>query len=958
MSDYFNLNEGVKEAKRRFPKFGSLHSKINRKILLIVLVAVIGIPITVLLSQQEQDTRQFASAPNESVLELSNALITEGKMKKSIDERGAVKTETVGLEIIAKAKKRKELMLKLAKENPEEFLLNALPERISKDFSPLVRENVEKEVELKGKYTVLHFDDFKNKKQKYVYQLQQFDNKNKLTKTYNLNFSGNVKNAISGSEVSIKGYSLDNELVVQGGGGGQTGVTLITPEKQSTTGDQKTLVILMNFQNDPTEMISKEAIKKVMFGPTNSVKDFYAENSYNKIKFIGDVVGYFTIPFDNIGCEISYDQWAYAVEAVAFANGVDVNAYPRHVFVFYGPDCVHAGWSTVGGNPSRAWIPGDPTYSYFLLGHELGHSLGSHHANAYECGDLSVREYKNECEAIEYADPADIMGYSSFQFNAPHKDEMGWLDSGQIKTINDSTSMTLSSLESNNTGVKVAQIPIPNSDEHYYLSYRQPIGYDSDLGSGSNGIKLGTNIHLWKKMNQLFDFSSEQTNLIDSSPNSESNDILDSALKDGSTFTDPYNGISVKQISHTDDSVNLEINIDKGVCRRGVPEVNVDPISQVLTAGTTGIYDVSIKNNDTPQCGPSIFNYSSYPSNARYSNEWYISFSTANTSINPGETVHLTESVRSSSNEPNGVVLLAGTISTDQPRHNARFASNYIIYNNLDHVNVSPGEININLGSQPVAMSALAYDYKYQPIKAEVDYEWSMGSADSVGRLEKTSGQVNKFIPIKSGSGELTVKATFKDVAVTRTVPVNVIDTLSPTPTKTPTPTPSPLPTPSPTPSTKTLNLTPTADAYVRKDNPTNNYGLLANIQTDSSPSTISFMKFNLSSLNGKKIVSAKLVLKVSQASSATQTLKRADEKTWSEKNINYNNKPSLVSTLRTFSAKPAGETIELDVKNPVNIKKGSILTLGITSGGSAITKFYSRESASSNRPQLIVEYQ
>lgn len=182
--------------------------------------------------------------------------------------------------------------------------------------------------------------------------------------------------------------------------------------------------------------------------------------------------------------------------------------------------------------------------------------------------------------------------------------------------------------------------------------------------------------------------------------------------------------------------------------------------------------------------------------------------------------------------------------------------------------------------------------------------------------------------------------------------------TITPSPTPSPSPSPTPSPTLSPTPATKTLNLTPTADAHVRKDKPTNNYGLLANLNTDSSPNTILFMKFNLSQLSGKKIISAKLILKVSQASGVTQALKRAEDKTWYEKTINYNNKPSLVNTIHTFNAGPVGGTIELDVINPVNFKKGSTLTLGITSSGNEITKFYSGEASLSNRPQLIIEYQ
>ena len=88
------------------------------------------------------------------------------------------------------------------------------------------------------------------------------------------------------------------------------------------------------------------------------------------------------------------------------------------------------------------------------------------------------------------------------------------------------------------------------------------------------------------------------------------------------------------------------------------------------------------------------------------------------------------------------------------------------------------------------------------------------------------------------------------------------------------------------------------------------------------------------------------------------QSLRREDDKVWSEKGVTFNNKPSNVSLIKTFNAKPVGSTIELDVTRMVNLKKGGNLTLGITSAGNDVARFYSREAAAGNRPQLVVEYQ
>lgn len=174
-------------------------------------------------------------------------------------------------------------------------------------------------------------------------------------------------------------------------------------------------------------------------------------------------------------------------------------------------------------------------------------------------------------------------------------------------------------------------------------------------------------------------------------------------------------------------------------------------------------------------------------------------------------------------------------------------------------------------------------------------------------------------------------------------------DTSLPTPTLTPTPTPVP---------TFTLNLFPSADSFVRSSNPTTNFGTQNTLETDTNPNEISYIKFNLSSLAGKKIVKATLTLKVSDVSSNAQTLKRGKDTVWSETTLTYNNKPGFEATITIFNAKPVNSLIQLGLTNAVNLRKGGNLSVGITSAGNDKAVFYSRESAASNRPQLIIQYQ
>lgn len=178
-------------------------------------------------------------------------------------------------------------------------------------------------------------------------------------------------------------------------------------------------------------------------------------------------------------------------------------------------------------------------------------------------------------------------------------------------------------------------------------------------------------------------------------------------------------------------------------------------------------------------------------------------------------------------------------------------------------------------------------------------------------------------------------------------------------PTQVPTYTPTVAPTAVPTPITYKSILTPIEDAFVSSQAPSTNYGKLTYIQTDASPNIISFLKFNLSGLLGKKIISAKLILKINNGAGPIQTLRRADDTVWSEKELNYNNRPKFVSKIVDFSAKGVEKSVEINITNSVNAKKGSNLTIGITSlSTDDIARFYSRESSASNRPTLVIEYQ
>jgi hypothetical protein len=71
----------------------------------------------------------------------------------------------------------------------------------------------------------------------------------------------------------------------------------------NTFGAQSTLVILVNFQDAPTNQpYTLAAAQSVVFGPVNN---FILENSYQQTWLTGDVVGWYTIPLSSTTCNLS-----------------------------------------------------------------------------------------------------------------------------------------------------------------------------------------------------------------------------------------------------------------------------------------------------------------------------------------------------------------------------------------------------------------------------------------------------------------------------------------------------------------------------------------------------------------------------------------------------------------------------------------------------------------------------
>jgi chitodextrinase len=150
------------------------------------------------------------------------------------------------------------------------------------------------------------------------------------------------------------------------------------------------------------------------------------------------------------------------------------------------------------------------------------------------------------------------------------------------------------------------------------------------------------------------------------------------------------------------------------------------------------------------------------------------------------------------------------------------------------------------------------------------------------------------------------------------------------------------------------LTFTPTADAHVRVDQPTTNYGSSSTIQVDNAPVKHILLKFTVSGVGTRTIVSAKLRLYCVDASSFGGDFRRVLDTTWSEGTVTWNTAPVYDgNSLATLGAVTAGTWYEVDVTSLVTGDGTFSLKMLSTSTNGA--DYTSKEGAAGFAPQLVI---
>lgn len=468
----------------------------------------------------------------------------------------------------------------------------------------------------------------------------------------------------AGQSVEVRGRSEGDDLyaaaLISGSDAASATTTATAPT--ATSGEQHTLVLAANFPGIALPCTLDQVRDLVFTDPDGrSVDDYYRDTSHGNLWLTGEARGPYNIAAPN-DCSAPFSSYTDPLDAAARANGVNVDAYVRRIYVLPNTGCGYAGMGTVGATPSQALIFQCGIQDVYA--HELGHNFGMYHASSPNS---------------EYGDRTDVMGLSNVglrHLNGAHQDEMGWRSAAMNRLVTGTGTYDIAPLafsESEAVAPQILRIPKADTGETWFLSYRRQVGFDSSLAWWHNNI---VTVHRYT------DGGGAPTNtwLVDE-------------LAAGETFTDSANDLSITHLGRTDTYATVEVSF-KGstpACTTAAPTLSVSPGSQEGAPGERRTYGLTITNHDSSACAASTFTLSSaVPAG------WAASLSTMSLTLVPGAagaaTLYVTAPAAAEAGSHGLSVALADAAT---PAHAASAGATFVVADACvaasPSVSVSPG---------------------------------------------------------------------------------------------------------------------------------------------------------------------------------------------------------------------------------------------------------------------------
>jgi hypothetical protein len=408
---------------------------------------------------------------------------------------------------------------------------------------------------LTGTLRIVHADDLRHGRSHDSYLLQT------ASGSVPLKVSGRDLEQLAGQRVEVSGTPSGDALLVDPGSNALDSVDASSPTQG--TGVHSVAVILFTGAWGGTVPTAAQA-DQVVFSGSSSVNAFYREESWGKLSLRGAVFGPYVIPDGDAGC--SFARFGDDALAQARAHGQNVDGYQHYLFVFpYTAQCQWAGVAELPG--TRTWVNGE--LDLRVVGHELGHNFGLHHAASLSCADGAGKaaQLTDSCSQDEYGDPFDNMGMGADgtrQLNAWHKQQAGWLSNAAMQTVTASGTYNVAPLESASGPIGL-RIPRPGRADSLWVDFRQPFG-SFDTYAPTDPAVNGVLLHVDPDTTQI-----EQSRLLDATP--ETTTFADASLTAGRTFVDGGTGIRVTTLSVSPLGAVVRVSLDGSGAGASPPSV-------------------------------------------------------------------------------------------------------------------------------------------------------------------------------------------------------------------------------------------------------------------------------------------------------------------------------------------------------------------------------------------------
>ncbi len=374
--------------------------------------------------------------------------------------------------------------------------------------------------------------------------------------------------------------------------------------------DERLLAVRVAWAHDAS-ICTMDAIEETLFAPKpGTVATWLRETSHGRATLSGDVVGTITIDRTDT-CQPGV--WATQIEAALVAQGVDLSAYNRRMYFLPGAACGWAGLGELGG--VRSWINGGACNHRPTVAHELGHTLGMHHASTptAEYGDLS--------------DPMGGGGAGLVGVNAPHAYEMGWIEAEPITMDGSAAIVALAE------GGGLRAIRGSSHGDPWFISLRTAIRHDANINAPYRDV---VSVH------RAAPFAHRQT-------------MLHARLAVGETFLADDASVEVTVLSITGDAATVAVRLP---CQDRAPRVYADDRFDLVPGGSVTV-PVTLVNEDRGSCGVSSFSLTDGGAPSGLT----IAFDVARIAVAPGETARANATVTAPLGAPPGEQVVDAAIS-------------------------------------------------------------------------------------------------------------------------------------------------------------------------------------------------------------------------------------------------------------------------------------------------------